>query len=93
LIAFYALKFPHARLGILMRFGFVFIPRWIQFPAWCAFLLWLLLQFWGAYEQIAGFSNVSSLAHLGGTAVGVVLWFFWRRIELETATVAAKPAG
>ena len=43
LIAFYALKFPHARLGILLRLGLVFIPKWIQFPAWCAFLFWLLL--------------------------------------------------
>jgi membrane associated rhomboid family serine protease/Zn-finger nucleic acid-binding protein len=92
LIAFYALKFPHARLGILLRFGFVFIPKWIQFPAWCAFLLWLLLQFWGAYDQIAGFSNVSSLAHLGGTAVGVALWFYWRKIELKPATATAESA-
>ncbi len=92
LIAFYALKFPHARLGILFRYYYVYF-KWIQFPAWCAFLLWLLLQFWGAYEQIAGFSSVSSLAHLGGTAVGVALWFFWRRIELGSATVAAKPAS
>ena len=92
LIAFYALKFPHARLGILLRFGFVFIPKWIQFPAWCAFLFWLLLQFWGAHDQIAGFSSVSSLAHLGGTAVGVALWFFWRKLELKPATAAAESA-
>jgi membrane associated rhomboid family serine protease/Zn-finger nucleic acid-binding protein len=87
LIAFYALKFPHARLGFLIRF------YWVRLPAWGAFGLWVLLQCWGAYEQIAGFSNVSSLAHLGGTAVGVALWFFWRKIELEPATVAPKPAG
>jgi membrane associated rhomboid family serine protease/Zn-finger nucleic acid-binding protein len=89
LIAFYALKFPHARLGILMRLGFVFIPRYIQFPAWCAFGFWLLLQVWGAYEQIAGFGRVSALAHLGGTAVGVALWLVWRKIELRPAPVVA----
>jgi membrane associated rhomboid family serine protease len=93
LIAFYAFKFPHAKLGILLRFGFIFIPKWIQFPAWCAFLLWLLLQFWGAYDQIAGFSSVSSLAHLGGTAVGVAFWYFWRKIELEPAPVITGPAN
>jgi len=92
LIAFYAFKFPHARLGILLRFGLIFIPKWIYFPAWVAFGLWLLLQFWGAYAQIAGFSSVSSLAHLGGTAVGVALWYFWRKMELKPATAAARPA-
>jgi len=92
LIAFYALKFPHARLGILLRIGFIFIPKWVSFPAWCAFLLWLLLQFWGAYEQIAGFSNVSALAHLGGTAVGVALWFYWRKIELKPAPATTEQA-
>jgi membrane associated rhomboid family serine protease/Zn-finger nucleic acid-binding protein len=92
LIAFYAFKFPHAKLGILFRYYYVYF-KWVQLPAWCAFLLWLLLQFWGAGEQIAGFSNVSSLAHLGGTAVGIALWFFWRKIELEPATVAAEPAS
>lgn len=87
LIAFYAFKFPHARLGFLMRFGFVFIPRWIQFPAWGAFLFWLLLQFFGAFQQVSGFSNVSSLAHLGGTVVGIALWALWRTTELQPALV------
>jgi membrane associated rhomboid family serine protease len=90
LIAFYALKFPHARLGILFRYYYVF--RWIQFPAWLAFVLWLSLQGWGAYEQIAGFSDVSAMAHLGGTAVGVGLWWIWRKIELQPATVEPEPA-
>ena len=92
LIAFYAFKFPHAKLGVLFRYYFVYF-KWIQFPAWTAFLLWLLLQCLGAYEQVAGFSNISSLAHLGGTVAGVALWFFWRKIELEPATVAAGPAN
>jgi membrane associated rhomboid family serine protease/Zn-finger nucleic acid-binding protein len=85
LIAFYALKFPHAQLGYLFRFGYVYF-RWIRFPAWTAFLLWVLLQIWGAYQQIAGYSNVSSLAHLGGLAVGVVLWLAWRNIDLQPAS-------
>jgi len=88
LIAFYAFKFPHAKLGILFRY-FVYF-RWLKFPAWSAFLMWLLLQFLGAYEQVAGFSNVSSLAHLGGSAIGVALWFWWRKIELKPATAEAE---
>jgi len=87
LIAFYALKFPHARLGILLRYYYVYF-KWIQFPAWVAFILWMLLQFWGAYKQIAGFSNVSALAHLGGTAVGFLLWTVWKTNELQPATTA-----
>jgi membrane associated rhomboid family serine protease len=82
------LKFPHARLGILFRYYYIF--RWIQFPAWLAFVLWLLLQGWGAYEQIAGFSDVSAMAHLGGTAVGVGLWWIWRKIELQPATRSSE---
>jgi membrane associated rhomboid family serine protease len=90
LIAFYAFKFPHARLGFLMRFGFVFIPRWIQFPAWVAFILWILLQFLGALEQVSGFSNVSSLAHLGGTAAGILFWVVWRKIDSQPAVAVIK---
>jgi len=90
LIAFYAFKFPHARLGFLLRFGFVIIPKWIQFPAWCAFLFWLCLQFLGALEQISGFSSVSSLAHLGGTAAGIGLWAIWREIDLKPAAAPVK---
>jgi membrane associated rhomboid family serine protease len=89
LVAFYALKFPHARLGIMFRYFFAF--KWVQFPAWAAFILWMLLQFWGAYKQIAGFSNVSALAHLGGAAVGVLLWAAWRKTESQPA--ATIPAG
>lgn len=42
------------------------------------FLLWVAEQFFGAYMQLAGFSNVSAFAHLGGAAVGVIFWFFSR---------------
>jgi membrane associated rhomboid family serine protease/Zn-finger nucleic acid-binding protein len=76
IIAFYALKFPRARLGILVRFYLMF--RWVRIPAYAMFILWLLLQVWGVYAQISGFSNVSSLAHLGGAATGFLFWFFTR---------------
>ena len=82
LIAFYALQFPRARLGFLFRYFWRF--HWLQLPAWGAFVLWILLQGWGAYEQIAGFSNISALAHLGGAAVGFVLWLCWRNLDSPT---------
>ena len=41
-IAFYALEFPRARLGFLLRYWWRF--QWFQLPAWGAFVLWILLQ-------------------------------------------------
>jgi len=82
-ITFYALQFPRVRLEFLMRWGFVFF-RWIRMPAWFALVLWILFQFVGAWEQVAGVSSVSALAHLGGAATGLVLWLFWRRSNSAT---------
>ncbi len=76
-ISFYTLKFPHVRLGFLLRYWWRF--HWIRLPAWSVLILWILLQIVGAWEQVAGISSVSSLAHLGGAAVGFVAWLTWRR--------------
>ncbi len=76
IIAFYALRFPSARLGIMFRYFLFF--RWIQFPAWAGFFAWLVLQMVLAIEQIQGVTNVSALAHLGGCLVGVAAWVLWQ---------------
>ena len=76
IITFYALQFPHARLGLFVRIFYRF--RWVQFPAWGGLALWILLQFFGVAQQLAGFSNVSALAHLGGAAIGLLFWLIWR---------------
>ena len=76
IITFYALQFPRARLGLFLRAYYAF--RWVTFPAWAALALWAALQLYGVAKQIAGFSNVSALAHLGGAAVGLMVWFCWR---------------
>jgi membrane associated rhomboid family serine protease/Zn-finger nucleic acid-binding protein len=78
-IVFYALQFPRARLGFLMRYFFFF--RWVQIPAWGALGLWLLLQSVGLMQQIMGASSVAATAHLGGAAAGFVAWWWWRRTE------------
>lgn len=75
-IVFYALKFPHARLGFMFR-SLRF--RWVHIPAWGALVLWMLLQILGTIEQLAGISNVSALAHLGGALTGFVFWLAWRK--------------
>jgi membrane associated rhomboid family serine protease/Zn-finger nucleic acid-binding protein len=76
-ITFYALNFPRMRLAFLMRWGFVWF-HWIRLPAWFVFVLWILFQLIGTLEQKAGMSSVSSAAHLGGAAVGVLAWVLWR---------------
>lgn len=75
-IAFYALTFPHAKIGFLIRFP---LFRWVRWPAWGLFVVWLLMQLFGARQQMAGFSNVSALAHLGGAAVGVIFWLLVKK--------------
>jgi membrane associated rhomboid family serine protease len=77
LITFYALAFPQAKIGFLWRYFYYF--RWIRLPAWFVFVLWILFQIIGAYEQKIGISSVSSFAHLGGAAVGVIAWFLTRK--------------
>ena len=77
-ITFYALNFPQTRIEFLMRWGFVWF-RWIRLPAWSVFVLWIVFQLIGAVEQKAGISSVSSAAHLGGAAVGIVTWLIWRK--------------
>ena len=76
-IAFYALQFPRAQLGFMLRYYWRY--SWVQIPAWGAFALWILLQFVGAAQQVAGFSDISSMTHLGGTATGLILWLVWRK--------------
>jgi membrane associated rhomboid family serine protease len=74
IIAFYACAFPRTKLAICVRFFF-----WWRIPAWGAFVLWIAIQVFGAVEQVFGLTDVSSLAHLGGSAVGIMWWLFWRR--------------
>jgi membrane associated rhomboid family serine protease len=75
-ITYYALRFPHARLGFLFRYWMYF--RWVHLPAYAALLLWLLLQLFLVAEQQMGIGNVAALAHLGGALAGVVAWLLWR---------------
>jgi membrane associated rhomboid family serine protease/Zn-finger nucleic acid-binding protein len=69
IIALYALAFPHARLGLFMRY------TWITFSARVGFLAWLTFQLLGVVRQLQG-GSVSSLAHLGGCLIGTFYWFW-----------------
>lgn len=76
-VVYYAMAFPRAKLGLF--FWIFFYPKWISFTARTALALWIGLQLLGSWEQVAGFSNVSALAHLGGGAVGLVAALAARR--------------
>jgi membrane associated rhomboid family serine protease/Zn-finger nucleic acid-binding protein len=67
-IAFYALAFPGVRIGV---WRYV----WLHMSARTAFIVWLVLQ--ALFAAIGG-GNIGYMAHLGGAAMGVVLWFLWR---------------
>ncbi|HEY1786996.1 MAG TPA: rhomboid family intramembrane serine protease, partial [Verrucomicrobiae bacterium] len=84
-LIFYACQFPRARLGFF--FWFLRQAGWIQVPAWAAFVLWFLLQLIVLMEQMAGFSNVSAMAHIGGVTTGLVLWLAWRKLGEKKAAV------
>lgn len=73
IIVFYAFKFPKARLGIFLYF------RWVQLPAIVMVFLWILLQIYGVFQQTAGLSSVSSMAHLGGAAAGFLAYLMSRK--------------
>lgn len=86
-LAYYAMRFPHVRIVYLFRIYLYF--QFIRMSARWALAIWVGLQLLGAWKQIAGFSNVSALAHLGGAAAGLA--FFWfDRWWNERGTVGVK---
>ncbi|MEN6407222.1 MAG: rhomboid family intramembrane serine protease, partial [Thermoguttaceae bacterium] len=72
---YYALRFPHAKVGFLFRYWFYF--QWLRVPAIGALFFWFVLQLFYVYLQRQGVGNVAALAHLGGAVVGVVVWLLW----------------
>ncbi len=82
-IAYYAVAFPKARLGVLFFFLF-----WLRLPAYAWLVLWGLFQLLTAHAQLAGTTNVSALGHLGGAAVGFVAALVVRRRRREALDLA-----
>jgi len=79
-IAFYALKFPKTKMGVLFRLWLIPI-RWFRIPAYAFVGFWILLQFLGVYLELVGASSVSALAHLGGAATGLAFWIAYRHLS------------
>lgn len=82
-IAYYALAFPRARLGLL--FFFVF---WLRLPAYVWLVLWVALQALTASSQLEGATNVSAVAHLAGAGVGAAAALYVRRRRREALDLA-----
>ena len=78
IITYYALAFPHARLGWMLRVWWRI--WWVNISARNMFLLWFAVQLIGIWLQFEGFSRVSALAHIGGVAAGALFWTIgaWR---------------
>ena len=86
-LAYYCLRFPRARVGIIL-----FFVRWIRMPAGGLLILWILLQIITAMKNSLGIANVAVFAHLGGAAVGVLFWLFTRQTFSEAGgTETATP--
>jgi membrane associated rhomboid family serine protease len=93
LMAFYALRFPRAKLILL--FGRL-IP--FRLSVWIYFAVWAVVQGIGVIIQLQGHSGVAYLAHVGGILVGGLFWlqddsWKWRkgrgRLILRRKSVAA----
>jgi len=82
-LGYYGVTFPHAKLGFMWRWFYVF--RWVRMPAVVALLLFLLVQAVGTLQQVSGFGRTSYLAHLGGLVIGIATAFTVRHIRKQAA--------
>jgi len=81
-LAYYAIVFPKARIGI---FGWAFtLFRVLRIPAIAGLLLYVVIQALGAYTASAT-GGVAYLAHLGGLAAGAVIAIFAVALSNDTA--------
>lgn len=88
IIVFYALQFPYARLGVFI-WVFTYI-RWLNVSVRFALFVWIVLQIIGAFEQAAGMTNISAMAHLGGAVVGFIFWWFFKEDPQQKASQRLK---
>jgi membrane associated rhomboid family serine protease/Zn-finger nucleic acid-binding protein len=87
IVAYYALRFPRARLGLLWPGPFIFVSLrtlftaflgWSFLPAIVALFGWIVLQIAISAFTIDGQDQGSGIAYLGGAAVGAAAWILIR---------------
>lgn len=79
LMTYYACTFPRTRLVFFRTFSFLPYAASLtqlkaKFNVWLVLLFYLLLDFVGSKDQMENLSTVSHLSHLGGAAVGFLIW-------------------
>jgi len=90
LLAYYALTFPHAKLGFFTRYwSYV---RWSRISAIWALVLFVGLQLLGARQQHLELTNISSFAHLGGLCIGLIAGL-WGRITSKEPQNDSQSVG
>jgi membrane associated rhomboid family serine protease len=93
IMAFYALQFPRVRLKFIIGALWLGVYRWITVPTWGFFAFWVTMQGLGVVAQVAGLSNISSLGHMGGAAIGALFYLEWRLIAQDArASGSATPS-
>lgn len=79
-MVFYLLRFPKA------RFTYFFWFRFYRVPAAFVLIVYVFLDFIGAFEQLAGLSDVDHLAHLGGGLGGLLFWWLGGLVRRKGST-------
>ena len=67
-MAYYALAFPRARIGVFLWIWSLF--HILRVPAYLGLVAYVAMQLLGAYLSRDGVGGVAYMAHLGGLAVG-----------------------
>ena len=78
ILAYYCLRFPTARVGLVGWF------RWLRVPVRLMFAVWVAMQIIDAYWILEGIGDVAVFAHLGGATVGVLFWWWTQRAVQQT---------
>ncbi len=78
-MVFYAIRFPRAGIYVF------FIITFLRIPVMVTLGFWLLSQVGIVSMQLAGETNISGLAHMGGAAAGLLAWIAWGRIPRPSA--------
>ncbi|NJN14780.1 MAG: rhomboid family intramembrane serine protease [Planctomycetes bacterium] len=90
LLLYYAYRFPAARIGWALRYGFIPV-WWFRMRAHTAFAVWLVFQLGLVAFQATGRTSVSAMAHLGGVGAGVLfVWFQRVRAAPSPATASRE---
>lgn len=77
LATFYAAQFPRAKISHFLPLVF-FIFR-LRLNTWLIILLYVLLDAYGLPSELRG-GKIAHVSHLGGAAVGLLYWAFWKRL-------------